>query len=128
MSTPIRTTLTVVIGLVLLSTLTMAQNGANNTDKDKSKEHHSPLARAAFWRHHKDANKNVQQGQAKQVPSKAAQAKTAQLKPGPAKQAAGKKDQQQHDSNLSKSSASKAVANKTKPQQKAQPKPVSLKQ
>jgi hypothetical protein len=127
MSTPIRTTLTLVIGLVLLSTLTIAQSGANNTDKDKSKEHHSRLAKAAFWRHHKDANKNVQQGQAKQVPSKAPQAKTAQLKPVSAKQVTGKKDQQ-HDSNISKSSATKAVTNKTKPQQKAQPKPVSLKQ
>ena len=128
MSKPIRTTLTVMFGIVLLSTLTMAQNGANNTDKGKSKEHHSRLAKAAFWRHHKDVNKNVQQGQAKRVPSKAAQAKTAQLKPVSAKQVTGTKNQQQHDSNVSKSSRKASVANKTKPQQKTQPKPVSLKQ
>ena len=127
MSTRVRTT-PLVIGLALLSTLTMAQNGSS-ADKATNQEHHSRLAKAALWRHHKDASKNVQQGQAKQVPSKADQANTAQLKPGSGKQVTANRDQkQQHDSKISKSSAGKAVANKAKPQEKAQPKPVSLKQ
>src|SRR5437016_2829347 len=133
MSKAIRTTLSLVVSLVLFSALTMAQTGENNADKNKNKEHHSRLAKIAFWRrHHKDANKNAKQAQATQSPSKQAQAKTAQVKPASAKQAAGKKDQkqEQHASNMSKPSAKKApAANKTKPRQKAQdPKTVSLKQ
>jgi hypothetical protein len=130
MSKAIRTILSLVVSLVLFSTLTMAQAGGNDADKDKNKEHHSRLAKVAFWRHHKDADKNAKQAQATQAPAKLAQAKTAQVKP--AKQAAGKKDQKQdqHASNMSKPSAKNApAANKTKPRQKAQdPKTVSLKQ
>jgi hypothetical protein len=130
MSKAIRTILSVVVSLVLCSAMTMAQAGGNNAEKDKNKEHHSRLAKAAFWRHHKDADKNAKQAPATQAPSK--QAKTAPVKPVPAKQAAGKKDQkpEQHASNVSAPSAKKApAANKTKPRQKAQdPKPVSLKQ
>jgi hypothetical protein len=132
MSKAIRTTLSLVVSLVLFSTLTMAQAGGNNADKDKNKEHHSRLAKVAFWRHHKDADKSAKQAQATQAPSKQAQAKTAQIKPSSAKQAAGKKDQkqEQHASHMSKTSAKKApAANKTKPRQKAQdPKTASLKQ
>jgi len=132
MSKAIRTILSLVFSLMLLSALTMAQAGGNNADKDKNK-HQSRLAKIAFWRrHHKDANKNAKQAQATQSPSKQAQAKTAQVKPASAKQAAGKKDQkqEQHASNMSKPSARKApAANKTKPRQKAQdPKTASLKQ
>ena len=132
MTKAIRTTLSLVASLVLFSALTMAQAGPNNADKDKNKEHHSRLAKVAFWRHHKDADKNAKPAQATQVPSKQAQAKTAQIKPASTKQAAGKKDQkqEQHASNLSKPSAKKApAANATKPLQKAQdPKTASLKQ
>jgi len=130
MSKAIRTTLSLVVSLMLFSALTMAQSGGNNADKDKNKEHHSRLAKFAFWRHHKGADKNAKQAQATQTPSKPAQAKTTQVKP--AKEAAGKKDQKQdqHASNMSKPSDKKApAANKTKARQKAQdPKTVSLKQ
>jgi Ni/Co efflux regulator RcnB len=113
MSKTIRTTLSLVVSLVLFSALTMAQAGGNNVDKDKNKKHHSHLARVAFWRHHKDTDKNAKQAQATQAPSKQAHAKTAKIKPASAK-----------------SSAKKApAANKTKPRQKAQdPKTASLKQ
>jgi hypothetical protein len=130
MSKAIRIILSLVVSLVLFTTLTMAQAGGNNADKNKNKEHHSRFAKVAFWRHHKDADENAKQAQATQVPSKQAQAKTTQVKP--AKQAAGKKDQkqEQHASNMSKPSDKKApTANKTKARQKAQdPKTVSLKQ
>ena len=132
MSKAIRTALSLVVSLVLFSALTMAQAGGNSVDKGKNKEHHSRFAKIAFWRHHKDANKNAKQAQATQTPSKQVQAKTAQIKPESTKQAAGKKDhkQEQHASNTSKPSAKKApAASKTKPRQKAQdPKTVSLKQ
>ena len=138
MSKAIRTTLRLVASILLFNVLTMAQAGGNNADKDRNKEHHSRLAKVAFWRHHNDADKNAKptqatQAQATQAPSKQAQAKTAQIKPVSAKPAAGKKDQKQdqHASNTSKPSAAKKApaANKTKPQQKAQdPKTVSLKQ
>jgi hypothetical protein len=133
MSKAIRTALSLVVSLVLFSALTMAKAGGNNADKGKTnKEHHSRFAKVAFWRHHKDSDKNAKQAQATQAPSKQAQTKTAQIKPASTKQAAGKKDQKQaqHASNMSKPSAKKApAANKTKPRQKAQdPKTVSLKQ
>ena len=132
MSKAIRTTLGLVVSLVLFSGLTMAQAGANNADKTKNKEHHSRFAKAAFWRHHKDADKNPKQAQATKAPSKAAQAKTAQVKPASGKPTTGRKDQKQvqHASNMSKPSGKKVpAANKTKPRQKAQdPKTVSLKQ
>src|SRR5207245_10078474 len=122
MSKTIRTILCVVVSLVLLSALTMAQAGAN-ADKDKNeKEHHSRLAKAAFWRHHKDADKNAKQGQVPQA-SKQAPAKTVQLKPVSAKQSTGKKDQKPHPHarTMSKPSAKKAPAtNKTKPQHKTE--------
>ncbi len=131
MSNAIRTILSLVVSLVLLSTLTMAQAGAK-ADKDKhEKEHHSRLAKAAFWRHHKDADKNAKQGQVPQA-SKQAPAKTAQLKPVSAKLSAGKKDQrpQPHATNTSKPSLKKApAASKAQQQQKTQtPQTVSLKQ
>src|SRR2546426_10202654 len=67
MSKAIRTTLSLVVSLVLFSTLTMAQAGGNNADKDKNKEQHSSrLAKVPFWRHHKDADKTTEQAQATQ--------------------------------------------------------------
>lgn len=122
MSKAIRTILSLVVALVLFSALTMAQAGGDaNKNKDDG-EHHSRLAKAAFWRHHKDSGKNAKPVQA-QVASKPAPAKTAQLKPVSATVSAAKKDQkpEQHASNLSKPSAKKAhTVNKTKPQTKAQ--------
>ena len=118
MSKAIRTIVSLVVSLVLFSAITMAQAGVNNTEKDKNKEHHSRLAKVAFWRNHKDADKNAKQATA--TPSKQAQAKTAP----------GKKDQkqEQHASNVSKPSSKKApAANKTKPQQAQDPKTASLK-
>jgi hypothetical protein len=53
MTKAIRTTLGLVVSLVLLNALTMAQPGGSNADKDKNKEHHSRLTKFAFWRHHK---------------------------------------------------------------------------
>ncbi|PYV94695.1 MAG: hypothetical protein DMG89_24435 [Acidobacteria bacterium] len=127
MSKAIRTTLSLVVNLVLFSTLTMAHAGGNNADKDKTAKHHSRLAKLAFWRHHKDADKNAKQARVRQAPSRQAQPKTAQIKPASAKQAASKGDQKQtqYAGNKSKPSAQKApAANKTKPD----PKTDSLKQ
>ena len=132
MSKAIRTTLSLVVSLVLLSALTMAQPGGSNADKDKNKEHHSRLTKFAFWRHHKGVDKNAKQSQATETPSKQAQTKTAQIKPVSTKQVAGKKDQkhEQHASNMSKPYVKQApAANKTKAHQKAEdPKTASLKQ
>lgn len=131
MSKAIRTILSLVISLVVFSSLTMAQTGGNNADKDKNKEHRSRFSKVAFWRHHKDADKNAKPAQATQAPSKPAQAKTSQVKPVSAKQVTGKNQkQEQHASNMSKPSVKKAhTANKTKPQQKAKdPKTASVKQ
>jgi len=109
----------------------MAQAGGTKAEKDKNHEHHSSLAKVAFWRHHKDADQNAKPAQATPAPSKPAQAKTAQAKPVSAKQTAGKKDQkqEQHASNVSKPSTKKApAANKTKTRQAQHPKTASLKQ
>jgi len=122
MSKAIRSILSLVVSLVLFSSLTVAQTGGNANKDKNSQEHHGRLAKAAFWRHHKDAEKNAKQAQAPQA-SKPTQAKTAQLKPVAAKVSAGKKDQkpEQHASNTSEPSAKKApAANKAKPQPKAQ--------
>ena len=119
MSKATRSILSVVVSLMLFCALTMAQTAKNSTDKDK--EHHSRFAKVAFWRHHKDADKQAKQGHAMQSPSTQPQAKTAQLKPASAKPAAGKNSQnQQHASQMSKPSANKASGtNKTKAHPKA---------
>ena len=131
MSKAIRTILNLVVSLGLFGAMTMAQAGGNNAEKDKNNEHHSRLAKVAFWRHHKDADKNAKPAQATPAPSKQAQAKTAQVKPVSAKQTAGKKDQkqEQHASNVSKPSTKKAPAvNKAKTRQAQDPKTASVKQ
>ena len=131
MSKATRSILSVVVSLMLFSALTMAQTGRNNADKDKNK-HQSRLAKVAFWRHHKDADKNAKPAQATQATSKPAQAKPAQVKPVSTKQVAGKNSQkpEQHASNMSKPSVKKApAASKTKPRHKTQdPKAASVKQ
>ena len=92
MSKAVRTALSLGLSLVLLSALTMAQAGRNHAGKDKSKQHHSRLAKVAFWHHHKDADQNA----------------------NPAKH----QNQEQHASNGSKPSAKKAhAANNTEPRQ-----------
>jgi hypothetical protein len=142
MSKAIKTGLSLVASLALFSSLAMAQASGYNADKDKNKEHHSRLAKAAFWRHHKDSDKNAKPAQAtqalskqtptKQAPSKQAQVKPAQMKSAPAKQASAKQGSKPapHTVSMSKSSANKApAAKKTKPAQKAQDlKTVSSKQ
>ena len=131
MSKATRTILNLVLSLGLFSAMTMAQAGGNKAEKDKNHEHHSSFAKVAFWRHHKEADKNAKPAQATPAPSKRAQAKTAQVKPVSAKQTAGKKDQkqEQHASNVSKPSTKKApAANKTKTRQAQDPKTASLKQ
>src|ERR1700674_4228561 len=114
MSKAIRTILSLVVSLVLFSALTMAQTGGKKADKNKvkDKEHHSRLAKVAFWRHNKDADKNAKPAQASPAPPKAARAKTAQVKPASAKQVAGKNSPkaEQHASHVSKPSVKKAPA------------------
>ena len=132
MSKAIRTTLSLMVSLVMFSALTMAQAGGNNADKDKNKEHRSRLAKVAFWRHHNDTDKNAKAAQGTLAPSKQAQAKPAQVKPVSAKQVAGKNSPkpERHASNMSKPSLKKAHApNKTKTQLKAKdPKTPSVRQ
>ena len=119
----VRNTLSLVVSLVLFSVVALAQAASNYADKDKNKEHHSQLAKLAFWRHHKNNDKKAEQAQAKPAQSKQAQANALQIKPSPAKRAAGKKDQkqEQHANKMTKVPAKKAsAATKTKPQEKAQ--------
>ena len=119
MTKAIRTTLSLVVALVLFSALTMAQAAGNASKNKDTKEHHSRLSKAAFWRH-KDGGKNAKQTKPAQE-SKQSHAKTAQLKPASAKVSA-KKDQKQVQpaSKVSKPTAKKApAASKTKPQPKA---------
>ena len=115
----LRTTLSLVVSLALLSAVTMAKAGGNVADKGKDREHHSRFAKIAFWRHHKNVGKNT-----KVQPTKS--------KPAEAKQAAVKNDRKQpHDANnVSKPTAKKSPAvDKTKPRHKVQePKTASLEQ
>ena len=114
-----RTTLSLVVSLVLLSAVTMAKAGGNVAGKDKDREHHSRFAKIAFWRHHKNVEKN-------------SKVQSTKIKPPEPKQAAVKKDPKQaHDANnVSKPTAKKSPAvDKTKPRHKVQePKTASLKQ
>src|SRR5579864_904930 len=125
MSKTIRTTVSIVVSLLLLSAMTMAQAAAKNSEKSKDKDknqQHSRLSKVAFWRHHSDADKNAKKAQAAPTSPKQANAKTAQVKPVAAKQVVAKKDQkpEQHSSKVTKPSTKKApVANKMKqPQEK----------
>lgn len=130
MSKTIRTTVSVVVSLLLLCAMTMAQAAAKNSENDKNKQQHSRLSKVAFWRHHPDADKNAKKAQATPASSKQAKAKTAQVKPVAAKQVADKKDpkQDQHSSTAAKPSTKKApAANKTKQPQGPDPKAGLLK-
>ena len=113
MSKAVRTTLSLLVSLVLFSALTMAQAGGNNADKDKNKGHHSRLTKIAFWRHHKDTDKNAKQAQATQAPSKPAT--TAEIKPVSTKQAPGKLLGHHPDSVKNRSQILPAVEQRQKP-------------
>lgn len=132
MSKGMRGVLSLVVSLVLFSTLTMAEAGGKSANRDKNKKHHSAFAKLAFWRHHKDTNKNAKTAHATHAPSKQAHAKTAQVKPVSAKKVARRKDQkqEQHASSTGKTAAKTApTTNKAKPRPKAQdPNTASLKQ
>ncbi len=119
MSKAVRTTLSLLVSLGLFSALTMAQAGGNNADQDKNQDknkgHHSRLTKVAFWRHHKDTDKNAKQAQATQAPSKPAQAKTAEIKPVSTKQAPGKVLGHHSDSVKNRSQIPPAVEQRHKP-------------
>jgi hypothetical protein len=127
MSRATRTILTLAVGGLLLSAMTMAQTAGKNSEKDKNKQQHSRLSKVAFWRHHQDANKNAKPAKASSKPAKAT---TAQVKPVAAKQVAGRTDQkqEQHASKMTNPATKKApAANKTKPPQDQDPKAGLLK-
>ena len=132
MSKTTRTTVSLAVSLALFSALALAETGGNANKDKNTQEHHSHLAKAAFWRHHKDLHKSAKPAQRPQASSPKTQAKAAQVKPVSAKVTTGKNDQKpaQHASNVTKPSPQKApVASKTKPSQKARtPQTVSLKQ
>jgi hypothetical protein len=119
MSKAIRTALGLVISLVLFSAIMITHASGQNADTDKKREHHSHLAKLAFWRHHKAADKRAKHGHVTQAPSKRVHVKAAQMKRTSANQATSKGDQKQtqHASKMSKPSPAKApAANKTKPE------------
>src|SRR5262249_3424328 len=89
MSKGIRIALRLALSVVLFSAIAMAHPSRNNADKG---EHHSRLAKLAFWRRNKEAAKNAKHKQATHVPSKQAHAETEPASP---KQVAGKRDQKQ---------------------------------
>jgi hypothetical protein len=119
----IRTTLSLVVSLVLFSAVALAHAGGYNADKDKgkdNKERHSRISKLAFWHHHKDGSNSAKTVQAKQAQPKQAQAKAALTKPAPATRTAGKRDQKQELHAKSQAPAKKpSTATKTKPQVKA---------
>ena len=129
MNSAVKTTL--LGGLMLCSATALAQTHGNAGKG----EHHSRLAKVAFWRHHKDSSKNAKPAPATQAQAKQVQAKPAQIKGAPAKQAVVRGDQRQAQhggkiKKINKTSAKKPSAvNKQKPRQNAtQPTPASLKQ
>jgi hypothetical protein len=113
MSKAMRTALSLVVSLVLLSTLMVAQPAGTKAHKDKQ-EHHSRFAKMAFWRHHKDADKKSKSHSS----HKHAHAKNASVKPASAKQVV-KKDQKQEHAHQA------PAANKTKQQKTQDPKAAS---
>jgi hypothetical protein len=126
MDSAIKTTL--VGGLMLCSAMALAQT----VGKAGKEEHHSRLAKVAFWRHHKDNAKNAKPALAAPAQAKQVRAKPAQIKGAPAKQGVIRKDhrQEQHAAKTGNASAKKApAANKKKPRQSApNPAAASLKQ
>ena len=112
MDSAIKTTL--VGGLMLCSAMTLAQT----VGKAGKEEHHSRLAKVAFWRHHKDNAKNAKPARATPAQAKQVQAKPAQIKGAPARQAVIRKDhrQEHHGAKMGNTPAKKApAATKKKP-------------
>ena len=63
MSKTTRTTVSLVVSVAVFSALAFAET-CGNANKDKNtQEHHSHLAKAAFWRHHKEANNSAKPAQ-----------------------------------------------------------------
>ena len=123
MSKTTRTTVSLAVSLTLFSALALAETGGNANKDKNTQEHHSHLAKAAFWRHHKEANNSAKPVQRPQASSPKTQGKAApaQVKPVSAKVTTGKNDQKPapYASSLTKSSPKKApVASKTKPSEK----------
>lgn len=115
MNKTVRTTLSLFLGMALLSAVALA--GVNGTaakkDNKDQKEHHSRLAKAAFWRHQKN-EKNSVKPQARQSQSKKATVDAAKSKPKPVKQASSKHVHKNAEqvSKLRKSPAKKSQAHK----------------
>jgi len=124
MSKAMRTALALVLGLALYSGMAMAQVAANKSEtskaeKDKS-DHHSHLGKAAFWRHHKDADKNAKHAKVTPASSKQSQNKAVQVKTASAKESTTKKQPKQA-TKTSKPAPKKApAADKAKSEPKAQ--------
>ena len=120
MNQEFRTTQMLVVSALLLSAVTVAQTGTN--DSRKSAEHHSKFSRVAFWRHHNDANKDAKQvpagtTQLKPAVAKQSQASKTQVKAVSAKQPANKINQNQHTRS--------ATYSAKKPTTKASPAPLN---
>jgi hypothetical protein len=119
MNKRVRTTLSCVASVALLSAVALAKVGGRpaNSDKKDSKEHHSPFAKAAFWRHHGQKEKDAKKPQAKAGQAQQGQAKAAHVKAKTAKQANNKSVplQKGHAGVASKASAHKAPAQKVEP-------------
>ncbi len=147
MNKVMRVSLSVLVSILLLSALTMAKSADKNTTKAKEKEHHSRIAKAAFWRHHKSSTQKGKSASASREEAKPAQTKAAQLKPASAKQATPKAsvkkapvskkekpaakqgEARQHTQKLSSPAKKESTATKAKQgKQVAKAKAVALKQ
>ena len=123
MSKAIRRGLILVVSWALFSAAAMAKTSVNNADNHKHKAgvHHSRFSKLAFWRHHKDGEKNVKSAQTNHPQPKHTPVKAAQRKTVSSTVAAGKKNRQQNQHPGNKAPAGKASsASKTKPEEKAQ--------
>ncbi|HET7750364.1 MAG TPA: hypothetical protein VFK81_13345 [Terriglobales bacterium] len=108
------------VSLALLSAVALAEAGkTGDKGKNDGKQHHSRLAKAAFWRHHGKKDKSPKQAEATKQQAK--QAKPAPVKPVAAKQASHKSSQKakQQASKVSakKPSSQKVASSKTAPKQ-----------
>lgn len=115
----VRTTLGLLVSTALLSAVAMAGVSGNAAKKDNQdqKQHHSRLAKAAFWRHHKK-DKDSAKPQAQQSHAKKASIVAAKNSSQPVKQASSKHVQKTtHVNKVSKSQA-KASTHKVASAQK----------
>lgn len=58
MNKAVRTSLRLVVSIVLLSAVALAHVTGSNVDKNTNRGHHSRLSKLAFWRGHKDHNRS----------------------------------------------------------------------